>query len=257
MPESLGHTLEKIRKSKNLSREEVCERTRIPKNIISAIEEDKLSEIKSPFYAKSFVRTYSGFLGALGETAVKEFLVGEGLKPSPTSVIARSPLPVIASPLAMTAINKYKNQIITVIAGILLFWILSMAVGQVAKLAKKIHDRKQVKSAVIKKEVVKKPEKEKPVEVKKEIPEKKPDQIEISVTAEENTWLQVICDGDILFKGLFKKGNKDVWKAKKEIRFEAGNSGAVQLNVNGKPAGPIGKKGEKKEIIITKDGIKN
>src|SRR3989338_485076 len=95
MPESLGKTLKKIRDSKNLSIEEVSERSRIPRNIISAVEEDRLDEIKSPFYAKSFVKTYAGFLGALGETAVKGFL-GEGLKPFPTSVSSKSPSRVIA-----------------------------------------------------------------------------------------------------------------------------------------------------------------
>ena len=95
MPESLGKTLKKIRESKNLSIEEVSERSRIPRNIISAVEEDRLDEIKSPFYAKSFVKTYAGFLGALGETAVKGFL-GEGLKPFPTSVSSKSPSRVIA-----------------------------------------------------------------------------------------------------------------------------------------------------------------
>ena len=72
----------------------------------------------------------------------------------------------------------------------------------------------------------------------------------------ENTWLQIIVDGNIVFTGLFKKGSRDTWKAKKEIKLEAGNSGVIKMSVNGKPASFSGKKGEKKEIIITKDGIK-
>jgi hypothetical protein len=59
-----------------------------------------------------------------------------------------------------------------------------------------------------------------------------------------------------VFTGSFKKGSNDTWKAKKEIKLEAGNSGVVKININGKPADFSGKKGEKKEITITKDGIK-
>jgi hypothetical protein len=88
------------------------------------------------------------------------------------------------------------------------------------------------------------------------LPAVKTDGIEIEVSASDNTWLQVIGDGELIFTGSFKKGAKDTWKAKKEIKLEAGNAGVIKINVNGKPANISGKKGEKKEIIITKDGIK-
>ena len=83
------------------------------------------------------------------------------------------------------------------------------------------------------------------------------DNIEIEVSASDNTWIQVIGDGELMFTGAVKKGAKETWKAKKEIKLEAGDSGVIKINVNGKSASFSGKRGEKKEIIITKDGIKN
>ena len=74
MPETLGKTLKRIRESRHLSIEEVSERSRIPKHIVSTLEEDRLNEIKSVFYAKSFVKTYAVFLGALDEPGIKEYL---------------------------------------------------------------------------------------------------------------------------------------------------------------------------------------
>jgi len=276
--EPLGRTLKKIRETKNLSIEEVSERSRIPKHIISAIEEDRLNEIKSHFYAKSFVRTYAGFLGALGEASVKEFLAGAGSKSSSTqsikSVSAKSPSTVIArhevpkqsqnrdcfAPLAMTQVDKYKRQIIAIIIGIFAFWILSSAVGHIAKAVKNASAKKQARSVIVKKEIPKKAEKEKPKEpvkeAKKELVEEKTDSVDIEVSVSGDTWLQVTGDGDVMFKGLLKKGSKDTWKARKEIKLEAGNSGVIKISVNGKPASFSGKKGEKKEITITKDGIK-
>ncbi|MEK6733066.1 MAG: RodZ domain-containing protein [Candidatus Omnitrophota bacterium] len=265
MPESLGRTLKKIRESRHLSTEEVSERSRIPRNIVSTIEEDRLAEIKSIFYAKSFVKTYASFLGALGETVVKEFLVGEGLKPSPTQpqkkpgMARREQACLFPTP---NSLIKYKKQIIAVIIGILALWILSMAVGQAGKFIKNRPVKKQTKAAVTKKEEPKKIDKKN--DIKKSVgeglkpsPTEKPEFIEVEVSASDNTYLQIISDNDILFKGLFKKGGKDTWKARKELKLEAGNSGAIKISVNGKPANFAGKKGEKKEIIITKDGIKN
>jgi len=340
MPESLGKILKRVRESKHLSLEDVSERSRISKHIVLTIEDDRLSEIKSGFYAKSFVKTYAGFLGALNEPSVKEYLSGG--QPH-QNVIAKTTLsrekpeaisrdcfaeftprqkapPACPEPLdfardklhrgvktgmngagsgfartnpaikdatavlrqaqdgskdgersrtikpssfTTTSIAKYKNQIIAIIIGILVFWILSTAVGSICKFIKKSSAKKQNKTAVVKKEAPKKIEKEKPKDVitikdvKKEVSNEKSDFVELEVFASDNTWLQVIGDGEIMFTGLFKKGGKDIWKAKKEIKLEAGNSGVVKINVNGKPAGFSGKKGEKKKIVITKDGMKN
>ena len=74
MPESLGKILKKIREARHLSIEEVSERSRIPRHIVRILEEDRLNEINSVFYAKSFVKTYAVFLGALHEACVKEYL---------------------------------------------------------------------------------------------------------------------------------------------------------------------------------------
>ncbi|NQV03916.1 MAG: helix-turn-helix domain-containing protein, partial [Candidatus Omnitrophica bacterium] len=76
MPESLGKTLKKIRKSKGFSLEEASEKTRIPKNTLSIIEEDRLNEIESLFYARGFVKSYAQFLGAMEDNVVKRYLSG-------------------------------------------------------------------------------------------------------------------------------------------------------------------------------------
>jgi len=261
MPESIGKILKRIRESKRLSIEEVSERSRIPKNIVSIIEEDRLSEIISGFYSKSFVKTYAAFLGASDESGIKEYLA-MGQKKQET--VSR---PIAAGPqIDFSAIAKYKKQALAIIIGIFVFWALSLAIGQVVKFIKSASAKKHSKSAAIKKVVKKeapkdeKTEKEKPKydikEVKKEPAAEKSDSVELEVSASGNTWLQVTIDGDIVFTGSFKKGSHDTWKAKKEIKLEAGNSGAIKININGKPADFSGKKGEKKEITITKDGIK-
>jgi len=264
MAESLGKTLKRVRESKHLSLEEVSERSRISKHIVSIIEEDRLSEITSGFYARSFVRTYASFLGCLDEPRVKEFMsTGAQQQPHkrPEPVSRTAAKPADKTPQVDFSIaTKYKKQIAAVIIGIFAFLVLIFAIGEAGKFVKKISAKKQNKPAVIKKETPKKQEKEKPKEpakeVKKEAVSEKPDFIEIEVSASENTYLQVTGDGELMFKGSFKKGSKDVWKAKKEIKLEMGNSGVIKIEMDGKPLSFIGKKGKKKEIIITKDGMR-
>jgi cytoskeletal protein RodZ len=271
MPESLGKTLKKIRESKHFSIEEVSERSRIPKNIISIIEEDKLNEIKSGFYAKSFVKTYAGFLGAMQETSVKEYLamskkhqemVSKSADVKHVSKVSHKkiPSPEEIPQIDFSSITKYKKQILVIVAGVIVFWALSSAVGHMIKFIKNIPAKKQVKAVVVKKEAPKKIEKQKTdtavKDVKKETIAEKVDLVELEVSASDNTWLEVMVDGNLQFTGSFKKGGNDNWKAKKEIKLKVGNSKVLKLIVNGKPAEFSGKKGEKKEITITKDGIK-
>ena len=270
MPESLGKILKRTRESNHLSIEEVSERSRIPKHIISTLEEDRLNEIRSVFYAKSFVKTYAVFLGALDEPGIKEYLAKSGqpptiLKPAavPISGTAQQKsLPAKEMPqLGFSCIIKYKNQIIAIIIGVFAFWVLSSAISHVTKFIKNISVKKQnkiVKSArkgteqATRQRSERKPLKEK----KEEAVAVKTDEIEIEVSTSDNTWLRIIGDGELMFTGTFRKGSSDTWKAKREIKLEAGNSGVIKISVNGKPANFSGKKGEKKEIIITKDGIK-
>jgi len=281
MPESLGRTLKKARELKHLSLEEVSERSRISKYIVLAIEEDRLDEIKSGFYAKSFVRTYAAFLGASNESSVKEYLGRPGyeMQKSPEAVLKPRSKPVSKTSgekIYFSGIAKYKNQIIAIIIGIFALWILSLAIVQAAKIIKNIATKKQnkaVKNAPLHRkdttQAVRQranaPMEEKKEEskasgaikdVKKEVSHEKSDSVELEVFASDNTWLQVTGDGEIMFTGSFKKGSRDTWKAKKEIKLETGNSGVVKINVNGKPVNFSGKKGKKKEIVITKDGIR-
>jgi len=282
MPESLGRILKKAREAKHLSLEDVSERSRISKHIVLAMEEDKLDEIKSGFYAKSFVKTYAAFLGASDEPGVKEYLLGPGYemqkKPETASRLrSKSDPKASGEKIDFSAISKYKNQIIAVIIGISVLWVLYLAVGQAAKIIKNISARKQnkaVKSASLRRKDAAQPArqrvgasvmeekkeesktKDEIKDVKKEASDVKADSVELEVFASDNTWLQVTGDGEIMFTGSFKKGGRDTWKAKSQIKLEVGDSGVIKINVNGKSANFSGKKGKKKEIIITKDGIK-
>jgi len=277
MSESLGKVLKRIRESKNLSIEDVSERSRIPKHIVSAVEEDRLREIGSVFYAKSFVKTYAAFLGAIAESSVKEYLAhgsqqnlqkkqDQALKPLSRPISQSHPLKSVDSKKILRAnlqnAIKYKNQITAVLIGVFILWILPSALGHTAKFFKNIAIKSHNKIAAIKKDapVAKKTEKAKPKETIKEIGKeaaaKKDEAVKLELLAMDNTWLQIIVDGDLMFTGSFRKGTSDTWKAKKEIKMEVGNSGAIKINVNGKSADFAGKKGEKKEIVITKDGIK-
>lgn len=248
MPESLGKTLKKIRESKLLSIEEASDKTRIPKKIISAIEEDNLSEVSSSaFYAHRFMKAYSQFLGATEEKAVKEYLSGSDKKDTPQLVLKGEKVPG-------DWFLKYRKYIgITIIA---FFGIYMLGLGfiQVKKLASYVSERHRARVS-------------EKAEAKARAPKPKPkppapstisetDGVRLEILAHSNTWIQVVGDGEILFRGVLRKRAKDVWQAEKKINLELGDAGGVTMKLNGKDIGSPGKRGEKKVIVVTKDGIK-
>jgi cytoskeletal protein RodZ len=256
MPESIGKILKKKREAKKLSIEEVSKKTRIPRETISAIEEDNLKEISSPFYAKTFIQTYARFLGVSEEKEIKELLN----PPSSKKQAAVPPKEKVKSPVLRNNIlknwfKKYKKQLVTVIIAAFGLWVIFFSLAQLQKTVKNIFAKHKIRAAEQQK-------KDKETAVKEEKKQKKSSEAEekekfqLKITAGYNTWLRLKADGKLLFSGTLKKKTSDVWEAKKEIELELGNAGAVTLTLNGKDIGSPGKKGEKKAITVTKDGIK-
>ena len=243
MPESVGKTLKKIRESKHLSIEEVSERTRTPKKILSAIEENNLHQISSAFYAKGFIKSYSQFLGALEEKVIREYLSGAQKKDEPL------PIPEVGKASGNVLgdwFQKNKKHVGLGVLVIFCIWALFFGFVQLKKVvkSKKVASELTLPTRDLNRVG--------PVSTDSEEKET----LELEIIARYNTWIQVTSSEKLLFKGILEKGAKDIWQAKKDIELELGNAGGVKLKLNGKDLGSPGRRGEKKSIVVTKDGIK-
>ena len=254
--ESIGKILRKKRESKQLSIQDVSERTRIAKHIITKIEEDQLEKFSSLFYVRGFVKSYAQFLGAAEDTAVKEFLAGHEKKDTQKLRIEgldrKEPVGAL--------FKRYKKEISLVLLIIFGIWFSIFSFLQIKKAV--IGVSTKYKSYVAGKRA---PEKQKALEAQppKEIPPPAPKEkaaqetegVDLEITAKYNTWIQVKGDGDILFRGTLRKGTVDTWRAKEKIDLEIGNAGGVSLKLNNKTLDSPGKRGEKIEIVVTEEGI--
>ena len=247
MAETLGVTLKKIRDSKHLSLEEISDKTRISKKIILAIEGDRLNEISSPFYARNFVKSYAQFLGATEEKTVKEYLAG-GEKKKDESVLTLKRESALGE-----NILKHKEKVVSFLVVIFAIWLVLFSFTQLRKFVRHSSLRRKARVVEHKAAEVETPLEEPAQTVESWVEEK--EGLKLEIVARSNTWLQIMGDGQLLFRGVLNKKEKDVWQAEKELRLEIGNAGGVALVLNGKDIGSLGKKGEKKTIVITKDGI--
>lgn len=59
---SIGHTLKRSREERNLSLDEAARATKIRKEFLLAIEDDKLEQLPGPVFARGFVWSYAEYL---------------------------------------------------------------------------------------------------------------------------------------------------------------------------------------------------
>lgn len=79
--------------------------------------------------------------------------------------------------------------------------------------------------------------------------------LQISLAADQEAWVQVWADGKCVVVGVLPPNTVRTVAADQTVRIRTGNAGDLQLTVNGKPAGPLGPKGQIREIQVTRDGV--
>lgn len=68
--------------------------------------------------------------------------------------------------------------------------------------------------------------------------------VELTVQAQEDSWVQVKVDGRSAYDTIMKPGQTLTWRGRKSIYFRTGNAGGVILTVNGRKLAPLGGSGE-------------
>lgn len=77
----------------------------------------------------------------------------------------------------------------------------------------------------------------------------------LNLVAEEKTWLQIAIDDSVAQEYIFDRGDSITWSAKEKFLLRVGNGAGVKLYLNGNDLGPLGKRLEVVNLLVTKDGI--
>ena len=232
---SVGERLKSAREAKKLSLEEVSGITKIQRQTLEAVEQNRVQEALDPAYARIFVKKYASFLGLDGTLLVNEYpgLSREavGMEPAKESAQAEAGQPV----------TRPKPPSFLAPAGIALAALVG--VGFLGYMAVDLfHTLKQPRptAAVA------------PPKPKLLVPASKPIKLTVQTTAD--VWLQLKADGTVVFQNVLAKGARESWTAKTDLELWTGNAGVMQLFLNGKPLEGLGR-GVRKGIRITRAGL--
>lgn len=75
----------------------------------------------------------------------------------------------------------------------------------------------------------------------------------LKVMFTETTWLQITVDDKPPRDELYKAGSRRIWRAREKIKLHIGNTGGVNLTLNGSPVASLGPSGHSTRITIPDD----
>ncbi len=71
------------------------------------------------------------------------------------------------------------------------------------------------------------------------------------MSAKDEVWLSVSSEGKRIFSGLLEPSESKVIGGKDPFRVRVGDAGAIEITWNGKFIGPIGERGQVRDVLFT------
>lgn len=278
-----GLLLKQAREAKGISLESAHEATKIPMDVLKAIEDAYTVRTLSPFYYRGFLKMYAKFLG------VELSVILDDYKPEklPSPIVAPRPaavnLPDFSSFFTVPRLKLFAK----IIVGIIVFLLVVKAINFIAHRKPDSSKAKTGKisldslRAQVKKEKLSDKQKS---EIKKNkktagpkttapgetagtasVPAEKSagsstqeisKKVALSVRAKKDSWLQVKSDGVEVFRASLKKGTTETWNANEKIELSGTDIGGLDFELNGKMLGPLSRENRRsKKVIITPAGF--
>jgi RodZ C-terminal domain len=80
-------------------------------------------------------------------------------------------------------------------------------------------------------------------------------QVVLNLAATEKTWLSITSEGKRIFSGFLEPSQTKTLTGLDAARMTVGNAGGIEVRLNGKPIGPIGKSGQVRVVVFTPDNF--
>jgi cytoskeletal protein RodZ len=227
---SIGDALAEGRRQAGLTITQVSQRTCIRETIIRGIERDDFSACGGDFYARGHIRSIAGVVGVDPEPLVEEYdtIFGEPLAISAADVF---------QPVTPVKLKERRRPNWTLVLALALIVVVgAFAYQHFAGGSSVTAAKAQVKTRPTAKAVAKTPAPTPPPAHKR-----KSHQLNISVTASQNCWVQLTSvSGQTIFSGMLYAGSSMHWTEKQAVSMVLGNPSGVQVSVNGRNPVPAG-----------------
>ena len=244
----IGRVLENARKDRGLSLKEAERATKIRKCYLVGLERDDYTVLPDAVYAKGFLKTYANFLGLDGAGLSQELRTRR--KPRRERGLTYAPpgsgfdRPII-NPGAVSGKEKRKisgaavfTLVVAALIGALYFVGLNVraSAGDETPAAHPAGRAKQEPAGG---------EGSGGAEGRQGSNGASLETLRVGVSVEGSpAWIRVRSDSEMVFEEVAQPGYSQTFEARRVVGIEAGNAGAVSVEVNGQDVGPLGDPGQ-------------
>ncbi len=268
----IGQVLEKARKERGLTLDEVEYATKIRKRYLAGLEREDFGALPDAVYAHGFLKTYANYLGLDGEELSRE--LKDRRKPrrergfdygTPKKSDFDRPL---INPGELSSARGRKSVPGTVILTYFAaFLALAAVVGTLYYVGLGVQNSGGDPAAPPGEDAARQPD---PQDGGGETPQQggeepaggeaagpqgqeppdaagqpEPDTLTVEVRVEDApSWLSILADGNLAYEQIAQPGFSQSFEAQREISIRTGNAGAVGVEVNGQDLGKLGESGE-------------
>ncbi|MGD0364872.1 MAG: RodZ domain-containing protein [Bryobacteraceae bacterium] len=292
---SVGETLRRERLRKELGLAQISRETKISARLLEAIEKDRFDLLPGGVFAKSFVRQYARFLGLDEEelaAEVETVLNPAGQLPSFANT---PPEPAFKVPRVVEweGTGRSNSSVLPALALVVAVMLVCSAVyawwqrsrrpvpvtSPMASLRNSqkpaAHPARSAEPSPanptpVTPAVAQNPETAPRTDVSAEAsapaqqdpaataPAETPNPaatLHVSLTTDADDWLRVSTDGKVVMSDVLHPNQVKEFAAVDALRIRIGDAVSLQMTVNGKAAGPLGPKGQVRNVEVTRDGV--
>lgn len=278
---SFGERLKREREKRKISLDDIALSTKIGTRMLTALEEENFDQLPGGIFNKGFVRAYARHLGIDEEQAIADYLEAAG-QTTPPPTTSQSDVRIV--PVRETEPPETSKSLPWgTLAAVLLLLALALSVWSFLQREKiqenppnSIHATapvparptatastatSQKQDAVVKSE--KSPAAAPLSGTSEAVPSNAPQtspspssMINLTIKAFDDCWVSITVDGKLITAdGEIAGGTTKTIEANREIVIKAGNVGALDFSLNGKPLGRQGKEGEVKTLTFGPQGL--
>lgn len=273
---SVGTTLRSARERQSRQVAEIAEELCLTQQYLRAIEEDDVKSLPGIFFYKNFVKQYAAIVG-VKEAEIRagiEALAAAVEEPLLPGALAQPPLrpldPIVADSnrryFANTRLGlSFGGLVVALVAcsGFYAWWMRPAEVAAAKLRPESVAVQQAVQPAI---QPISQPvpvavpvtDETATVQVTAEAQTQTVDGINhvvLNLAATEKTWLSITSEGKRIFSGFLEPSQTKTLTGLDAARMTVGNAGGINVQLNGKPIGPIGKSGQVRVVVFTPDNF--
>ena len=284
---SFGENLRREREMRGVTLQEIAAATKISVRFLQAIEAEEFSKVPGGIFTRSFIRTYSKYLGLDEERVLAEYHLATGplqevnltrvpiRKPPSASQSSRTPLLALLVAAVLLAggygLFRYSRRAADMAGNVTRTLpatsgptaAVSTSAAEPAATLIPVGPSPAPSSAAEPGRTAETPGQLPPVAASAPLTTASssttaaPGLLVLQVAATERSWVAVEADSKTVLQRVLNPNEVETLQAKESFAVTTGNAQGVILTLNGETLKPLGRRGEVKSIRLSRNDLKN